>query len=129
MGGVKGLLWFLLGLGGATLFGLGLHALADAFNPNPCRYRTLSALIMPLVLGPGGIFLATRSIRRQDGRVPLGIGVVVASLVVLYLGLRIIVELKVQGCAPATLKTSLLERPLQTPPTNTPVALLSLVRG
>ena len=114
---VKGFLWFLLGVLGAVAVGLSVHAVAEALNPNPCRFRTLSALAMPLLIGPGGIFLITRSIRLQDGRVPLGMGVVLASLIVLFVGLRVIGELKVQGCAPATLKTNAAPA---TPPTSTP---------
>ncbi|MHA0035956.1 hypothetical protein ACXXDK_14140 [Deinococcus sp. PESE-38] len=46
---------FLLGwgLGAALLFGV--RGLADALITDPCRGRTLIALLVPLLLGPGAL--------------------------------------------------------------------------
>ncbi|MFC6665695.1 hypothetical protein ACFP9V_10330 [Deinococcus radiopugnans] len=45
---------FLLGWGLGTLVTFAVRALADALLTTPCEGRTLLALIVPLLLGPGG---------------------------------------------------------------------------
>ena len=90
---------FLLGwgLGAALLFGV--RGLADALITDPCRGRTLIALFVPLLLGPGGFALAALH-RGSMRRAALGLGLVVASLVPsLYVSALDIGKLRTGGCA------------------------------
>ena len=90
---------FLLGwgLGAALLFGV--RALAGALIGDPCRGRTLIALLVPLLLGPGGFALASLH-QGQARRAALGLGLVVASLFpALYVGASDIGKLRTGGCA------------------------------
>ena len=90
---------FLLGwgLGAALLFGV--RGLADALLTDPCRGRTLIALFVPLLLGPGGFMLAALH-RGSMRRAALGLGLVVASLFPsLYVGALDIGKLRTSGCA------------------------------
>lgn len=90
---------FLLGwgLGAALLFGV--RGLADALITDPCRGRTLIALLVPLLLGPGGFALASLH-RGSMSRAALGLGLVVASLFpALYVGTLDIGKLRTTGCA------------------------------
>lgn len=73
---------------------LGGVALTD-----PCRGHTILALLMPLLLGPGGLAFAALNWRRPRISA-LGLGFMVASLFpALYLGVRDIGELRHIGCA------------------------------
>ena len=90
---------FLLGwgLGAALTFlvrGVGGLLLAD-----PCRGHTLLALLLPLLLGPGGLAFTSVNWQRPR-RAALGLGLVVASLLpALYVGARDIAVLRGVGCA------------------------------
>ena len=90
---------FLLGwgLGAAVLFGV--RGLADALITDPCRGRTLIALFVPLLLGPGGFALAALH-RGSMRRAALGLGLVASSLFPsLYVGALDIGKLRTGGCA------------------------------
>ena len=90
---------FLLGwgLGAALLFGV--RGLSDLLLADPCRGRTLVALFVPLLLGPGGFGLASMH-RGQARRAALGLGLVVSSLFpALYVGALDIGKLRTSGCA------------------------------
>lgn len=90
---------FLLGwgLGAALLFAV--RGLADALISDPCRGRTLIALLVPLLLGPGGLALASLHGGKMR-RAALGLGMVVASLFpALYVGASDIGQLRRSGCA------------------------------
>ncbi|CAM3736936.1 hypothetical protein DEFR109230_10325 [Deinococcus frigens] len=90
---------FLLGWGLGALLTFGIRALADALLTTPCEGRTLLALLVPLLLGPGGLaFTAVNW--RSARRAALGLGLVVASLLpALYVGARDIAGLRGSGCA------------------------------
>lgn len=90
---------FLLGwgLGAALLFGV--RFLAEALLAGPCQGRTLIALLVPLLLGPGGFALASLH-RGSMRRAAIGLGLVVASLFpALYVGASDIGKLRTGGCA------------------------------
>ena len=91
-------LHFALGyLAGAALYLL-VRALGG-LNPNPCQGQTLVALIVPLLLGPGGLGLAASQWNRPP-RAIFGLGLVVASLFpALFFGAREIAGLRNFGCA------------------------------
>ncbi|MBB6017617.1 hypothetical protein [Deinococcus radiopugnans] len=90
---------FLLGWGLGTLVTFAVRALADALLTTPCEGRTLLALIVPLLLGPGGLAFTAVNWRRA-GRAALGLGLVVASLLpALFVGARDIAVLRGSGCA------------------------------
>ncbi|WP_291425052.1 hypothetical protein [Deinococcus sp.] len=73
---------------------LGQHLITE-----PCSGKTLVALSMPLLLGPGGLAFTALSWRRPR-RAALGLGLVVASFLPgLYVGARDIGLLRTQGCA------------------------------
>ncbi|MFK7602548.1 hypothetical protein ACI3L1_10090 [Deinococcus sp. SM5_A1] len=90
---------FLLGWGIGVLITFGVRALADALLTTPCEGRTVLALIVPLLLGPGGLgFTAVNW--RSAPRAALGLGLVVASLMpALFVGARDISKLRGSGCA------------------------------
>ncbi|OLV19505.1 hypothetical protein [Deinococcus marmoris] len=90
---------FLLGWGIGVLITFGVRALADALLTTPCEGRTVLALIVPLLLGPGGLgFTAVNW--RSAPRAALGLGLVVSSLLpALYVGARDISALRGSGCA------------------------------
>lgn len=91
-------LHFLLGY----LAGVGLYLLVrglGGLNPDPCRGQTLVALIVPLLLGPGGLGMAASQWNRPP-RAIFGLGLVLASLFpALFLGAREIGGLRALGCA------------------------------
>ena len=91
-------LHFMLGyLAGAALYLL-VRALGG-LNPKPCQGQTLVALIVPLLLGPGGLGLAASQWNRPP-RAIFGLGLVVASLFpALFFGAREIAGLRNFGCA------------------------------
>ena len=76
-----------------------IRAIGIALLPGACQGRTLLGLLPPLLLGPGGIAIATTQLSR--GRAPaLGIGLAISSLFpALALGVRDIGELRTSGCA------------------------------
>lgn len=100
----NGALIFLAGyLAGAALF-LVIRTLAGALNPDPCQWRTLSALLPPLLLGPGGLAVAAllwnRQIAEQLGWGVFGLGLAVASLFpALFYGAQDVSKLRSAGCA------------------------------
>ena len=84
-------------LAGAALYLL--VRLLGGLNPNPCQGQTLVALIVPLLLGPGGLGLAASQWNRPP-RAIFGLGLVVASLFpALFFGAREIAGLRNFGCA------------------------------
>ncbi|GGL82292.1 hypothetical protein GCM10010840_20010 [Deinococcus aerolatus] len=90
---------FLLGWGLGALLTFGVRALADALLTTPCEGRTLLALIVPLLLGPGGLGFTALNWRRAS-RAALGLGLVMASLMpALFVGARDIAGLRGSGCA------------------------------
>ncbi|GGM03489.1 hypothetical protein [Deinococcus aerophilus] len=90
---------FLLGWGLGALLTFVVRALADALLTTPCEGRTVLALIVPLLLGPGGLAFTAANWRRAR-RAALGLGLVVASLLpALYVGARDIGDLRREGCA------------------------------
>ena len=91
-------LHFALGyLAGAALYLL-VRALGG-LNPSPCQGQTLVALVVPLLLGPGGLGLAASQWNRPP-RAIFGLGLVVASLFpALFFGARDIAGLRNFGCA------------------------------
>ena len=82
--------------------GVGLYFLVKALgglNPNPCQGQTLVALVVPLLIGPGGLGLAASQWNRPP-RAIFGLGLVVASLFpALFLASRDIANLRNFGCA------------------------------
>ncbi|WP_424950748.1 hypothetical protein [Deinococcus sp.] len=84
------------------LAGVALYLLVRALghlNPNPCQGQTLVALLVPLLLGPGGLGLAASGWNRPP-RAIFGLGLVVASLFpALFFGSRDIAGLRNFGCA------------------------------
>ncbi|ANE44560.1 hypothetical protein [Deinococcus puniceus] len=90
---------FLLGWGIGAALVFGVRALGGALLTDPCQGHTLLALIMPLVLGPGGLGFTAFNFRRPK-RAALGLGLVVASLMpALSVGARDIGALRGSGCA------------------------------
>lgn len=90
---------FLLGWGIGALATFGVRALAGVLLTTPCEGRTLLALIVPLLLGPGGLAFTALNWRAAS-RAALGLGLVVASLLpALYVGARDIAGLRGSGCA------------------------------
>ncbi|SMB95438.1 hypothetical protein [Deinococcus hopiensis] len=92
---------FLLGWAlGAGLFLL-VRAAGLALLQGPCQGRTILALLMPLLLGPGGLALTAASWTRGQARgAVFGLGLVVASLFpALGVGARDIGLLRASGCA------------------------------
>lgn len=90
---------FLLGWGLGALLVLLVRWLGLALLPSPCRGHTVLALLMPLLLGPGG-FAFTAANWRKPQVAALGLGLVIASLFpALYLGTRDIGQLRTNGCA------------------------------
>ncbi len=90
---------FLLGWGLGAAITFAVRALGQHFNTSPCEGHTLLALIVPLLLGPGGLgFVAANW--RTPSKAALGLGLVVSSLVpALYVGARDISHLRTIGCA------------------------------
>lgn len=90
---------FLLGWGVGVLLFLLVRALGSALLHDPCEGRTTLALLVPLLLGPGGLAL-TASNWGRPSRAALGLGLVVASfLPALAVGARDIGMLRATGCA------------------------------
>ncbi|GBF06871.1 hypothetical protein DAERI_110053 [Deinococcus aerius] len=90
---------FLLGWGLGALLFLLVRGLEAALLRDPCEGRTTLALLVPLLLGPGGIAFTTTNWGRPR-RVGLGLGLVVASfLPALAVGVRDIGVLRTTGCA------------------------------
>ncbi|AWN22512.1 hypothetical protein DKM44_04065 [Deinococcus irradiatisoli] len=93
---------FLHVLGGFVLGSLAfvlIRALGLALLPGACEGHTVLALIPPLLLGPGGIALATSQINKPRWAA-LGVGLAISSLFpALLLGVRDISHLRTQGCA------------------------------
>ncbi len=93
------LLTALAGFALGSVFYLVVRSLGQALLPGACAGHTVVALLPPLLLGPGGIALATSQISR-GGRPALGIGLVISSLFpALGLGVRDISNLRTAGCA------------------------------
>ena len=89
------LLGWMLGTGLVLL----VRFLGQALLTDPCEGRTLLALSMPLLLGPGGLAFTALSWRRP-AQAALGLGLVVASFLPgLFLGARDIGALRTIGCA------------------------------
>ncbi len=93
--------WFLIGFVSAMAVGLTLRYLSQVLNPNLCAGRTLTAMLVPMVMGPGGIFMFSRGVLAKKGFAFAGIGVIAASLPLLIFSLLTITDLKLAGCAPA----------------------------
>ncbi|MEF2279354.1 hypothetical protein V3W47_13700 [Deinococcus sp. YIM 134068] len=90
---------FLLGWGVGALLFLVVRTVGLALLEGPCTGRTTLALLMPLVLGPGGLALTATNWGRPR-RVALGLGLVVASfLPALAGGVRDLGVLRATGCA------------------------------
>jgi len=90
---------FLLGWGLGAALVFGVRALGGALLPDPCQGHTLLALLLPLLLGPGGLGFTALNFRRPR-RAALGLGLVVASLLpALSVGARDIGALRGTGCA------------------------------
>ncbi len=90
---------FVLGwaLGAAAVFAL--RWLGTQLLTDPCQGRTVVALALPLLMGPGGLAFTALS-WRKPGRAALGLGLVVASLLPgLFVGARDIGHLRTVGCA------------------------------
>ncbi|GAA0510931.1 hypothetical protein [Deinococcus depolymerans] len=90
---------FLLGWGAGVALTFAVRAVGGALLGGPCEGRTLLALLIPLLLGPGGLALTAANWRRPR-RAALGLGLVVASLLpALYVGAQDIGQLRRSGCA------------------------------
>lgn len=90
---------FLLAWGLGTALTLMIRTLGQSALPDPCAGHGLLALIMPLLLGPGGIAL-TFTHRGSVKRAAFGLGVVLASLLpALLVGAHDMGQLRKQGCA------------------------------
>jgi len=90
---------FLLGWGLGALGLLLVRTMGLALLEGPCQGRTVLALLVPLVLGPGGLAF-TASNWGNPRRAALGLGLVVASLFpALAVGARDIGVLRASGCA------------------------------
>ena len=90
---------FLLGWGIGAALTFAVRAGAAMLLSAPCQGHTLLALLLPLLLGPGGLAFAAANWRRP-GLAALGLGLVVASLLpALYVGARDIAVLRGEGCA------------------------------
>ncbi|MEW6421950.1 MAG: hypothetical protein AB1511_09530 [Deinococcota bacterium] len=90
---------FVLGWGAGILLFLLVRTLGTALLADPCRGRTTLALLVPLLLGPGGLAFTTTNWARPR-RAALGLGLVVASfLPALAVGVRDIGVLRATGCA------------------------------
>ena len=91
-------LHFLLGYAAGAAVYLLVRTLSG-LNPDPCRGQTLMALLVPLLLGPGGLGLAASTWNRPP-RAIFGLGLVAASLFpALFFGARDIAGLRNYGCA------------------------------
>ena len=89
----------LLGWGLGVLALLLVRTVGGALLTEPCEGRTLLALVVPLLLGPGGLAFAAVNARRPR-RATLGLGFMVASLLPgLLLGVQDIGKLRGSGCA------------------------------
>ena len=90
---------FLLGWGAGVLLYLLVRLLGTALLADPCQGRTTLALLVPLLLGPGGLAFTTVNWPRPRVAA-LGLGLVVASfLPALAVGVRDIGVLRATGCA------------------------------
>lgn len=90
---------FLLGWGLGAALTFVVRAVGGALLLDACRGHTLLALVLPLLLGPGGLAFTAANWRRPR-RAALGLGLVVASLLpALYVGARDIAALRGEGCA------------------------------
>lgn len=83
---------FLFGLLIGLVSGLAAYGLLNQLG-NPCRFRTLGALAMPLLTGIGGIFISTQYLKNRQ-RASFGMGVFSASIPLLVLGLLVIAQLR-----------------------------------
>lgn len=71
---------FVVGFALCAGIGLGVMWLLEVVNPDPCRYRTLGFLVVPLVLGPLSIGLATNRRMMENGWGPFSVGMITASV-------------------------------------------------
>ena len=97
------LLTALIGFGLGSLFLLIVRAIGVFLLP-ACQGRTVLALLVPLLLGPGGIAYATTQLSRgghpAQTRLALGIGLAISSLFpALAVGVADISRLRTEGCA------------------------------
>lgn len=90
---------FLLGWGLGAGLVLLVRWAGQSLLDTPCRGHTLLALLMPLLLGPGG-FAFTAANWRTPRLAAVGLGFVIASLFpALFLGTQDIGRLRSAGCA------------------------------
>ncbi|MBZ9750018.1 hypothetical protein K7W42_03980 [Deinococcus sp. HMF7604] len=90
---------FLLGWGLGAALTFAVRGAGAALLAGPCEGRTLLALLVPLLLGPGGLAFTAANWRRPR-RAALGLGLVVASLLpALFVGAQDIGGLRRSGCA------------------------------
>lgn len=92
---------FLLGWGVGALVFFAVRTVGLALLDGPCQGRTILALLMPLLLGPGGLaFTAVNWARGRTRGAVVGLGLVVASLLpALAVGAYDIGVLRASGCA------------------------------
>ncbi|GAA5437954.1 hypothetical protein [Deinococcus aquaticus] len=90
---------FLLGWGLGVALTFTVRGVGSALLGGPCEGRTVLALLVPLLLGPGGLAFTAANWRRPR-RAALGLGLVLASLLpALYVGAQDIGGLRRTGCA------------------------------
>ncbi|GGR61911.1 hypothetical protein GCM10008959_24910 [Deinococcus seoulensis] len=100
---------FLLGWGAGVALTFAVRGVGGALLTGPCEGRTVLALLVPLLLGPGGLAFTAANWRRPR-RAALGLGLVLASLLpALYVGAQDIGGLRRTGCAGGYVVVSRLE--------------------
>ncbi|PYE54519.1 hypothetical protein [Deinococcus yavapaiensis] len=90
---------FLLGYGVGTALYFLISGIGTLLLTDPCKGHTFLAIIIPTILGPGGLGLTALLWRRGWGM--FGVGMAVAALFpALFVGSRALEYLKEIGCAP-----------------------------
>ncbi|UBV42427.1 hypothetical protein LAJ19_12470 [Deinococcus taeanensis] len=90
---------FLLGWGLGVALTFAVRGAGAALLTDLCQGHTLLALLVPLLLGPGGLAFTAAHWRRPS-RAALGLGLVLASLFpALFVGAQDIGQLRRSGCA------------------------------